>query len=79
MNDSFNIEEYYQLYLKKVNLREIEMSHIQSIETRKAFFAGCASLFDIFVNKIPSYSDPQAYEIIDNIGDQLLYFFKNQL
>lgn len=77
--DDFNIESRYQFYLKKVQLREEHMSHNQRIETRRAFYGGAASLFDMLTLKMAPYDEDKECEIMDFIQEQIIEFFNGEL
>lgn len=44
------IENHWQHYLEKVQLKEDEMPEIQKNETKKAFVAGMSSMYIVFTS-----------------------------
>lgn len=69
-NINLNLEEHYQKYLELVKLDESKMHPIQKIETRRAFMAGMASMFTLFM-PITDLPENEVFEAFDTIYKQL--------
>jgi len=66
----FNIEEQYQVYLKKVGLDESEMIDVQKKQLRETFFGALGMLSVILQDKTINPID-----LADNIRKQASQFF----
>lgn len=78
--DNFNIENKYIHYLKKIGLNNDNMGPIQQIQTKRAFYAGMASMFDLFLNDIGTLmNEKKACDYIDLVQEQLLDYFKHEI
>lgn len=42
----FDLEEQWQIYLQRVGMKETQMHPIQAMETKRAFVAGLAQMFE---------------------------------
>ena len=74
----FNLEERYQFYLSKVELKEEDMSLEQRVETKRAFMAGCAEVLMLMTNRIADMDEAEAIPKIDSLVDQVQEFWETQ-
>jgi len=59
MSKKLDLEYQYQQYLKKVNLNEANMHPVQKVETKRAFFGGCAQTLEVILHTIADTEDEQ--------------------
>lgn len=76
-NPSFNIEKQYQLYLKRVNLKEEQMPPDQQRELRQAFYAACGQLLLVMRDDLSGLTELKAFETLDDMLNQVKQFFKS--
>ena len=74
----FSLEERYQFYLGKVELKEENMSLVQQVETKRAFMAGCAEVLLMMTDKIADMEEAEAVQKIDSLVDQIQEFWETQ-
>ncbi|MDV4024222.1 hypothetical protein CMT52_07715 [Elizabethkingia anophelis] len=67
------IDQHYQHYLGKVDLKESEMPEAQRIEIKRAFAAGMASMFVAVVTEI------EMPEKLDEYKDELIGFWEQEI
>lgn len=76
--DSLNLEQQYQAYLTRVGLNESTMVEAQKVETKRAFFAGLASMFVIMTNDVTKLTDIEALSALSEISDNLTVYWANE-
>ena len=79
MKTTFNLEEIYQIYLRKLGLVEKTLPDIQRIEMRRAFFLGCSSMFQTLTIGVANLNEAEALVAIDSLENQLNEYWQNQL
>jgi len=75
MGDKFNIEYQYQLYLKRVGLKEDLMHSAQKDETRRAFFGAWGQMLMLLKHDVSELSEDSAIEVLEDMTEQVLKFF----
>lgn len=79
MNEnSHDIEDHYKIYLEKVKLKESEMSLVQKIETRQAFYAGVSQFAVLSDHLIRNEGAAQYYEKQTEILAQARAYWKQR-
>lgn len=78
MEDKFDLEHQYQLYLKRMALNELLMPPQQQIETKRAFFGACGQMLMILQHDLPELSDQEGYEKLEGMIKQVGNYFINQ-
>jgi hypothetical protein len=75
MDQKFKLEYQYQLYLKRIALKEEEMHPEQKIQTRQAFFGACGQILLLMHNDIAELSEEEGVKILDNLMNQVSSYF----
>lgn len=70
----FDLEKQFEFYLQKVNLDPKNMSEIQLQETKRAFYAGIAQMWKMFI-AIGELKEQNCDAIFNDIDDQLAIFW----
>lgn len=70
----FDLQEQYQLYLKKGRLDENRMGEIQRKETRQAFMAGVSQTV-LYYFTLAAMEEDAAVQELDNIMKQVVLFW----
>lgn len=78
MEKEFDLEYQYQLYLKRVALKENNMNSVQKIETKRAFMGACGQMLFLLRDDISKFDEDEAIEILENIKNQIGNFFIKQ-
>ena len=73
--EQFNLEYQYQEYLKKVKLKESEMSPMQQKETRQAFMGACGIMLIVLRDEVSKFEEDKAIEIMQGMFDQVGEYF----
>ncbi|AFD05977.1 hypothetical protein [Solitalea canadensis] len=77
--EQFDLNEQYKLYLQRVGLKEVHMSPIQRIETKRAFFGACGQMLLLMRDDIGAIEDDnKAIEAMDNLLNQVGNFWLNE-
>jgi len=71
VNKQFDLEFQYQLYLKRVNLAEVQMHPIQKAETRSAFMAGCGQIIILLRDEVTELSDNDGVKVLEGMLGQV--------
>lgn len=79
MKTTFNLEEIYQIYLRKLGLVEKTLPATQRREMRRAFFLGCSAMFQTLTIGVPTLNEADALVAIDSLENQLNEYWQNQL
>jgi hypothetical protein len=74
-----NLEEHYQDYLKRMNLKEERMHPQQKIQLRQTFMGACGVMLVYFLEEISKLDEEEAVAEMANIRDQVKQFFIDQL
>ena len=76
MENLFDLEYQYQLYLKRVALPESKMHPQQKIETKRAFFGACGQMLMMLRDDLPKLSGEGGYNVLEGMIIQVENFFK---
>lgn len=74
---NFDLEKEFEFYLEKVNLKKENMSEIQLQETKRAFYAGVAQMWRMFI-EIADIKEENCDAVFNDIDDQLAIFWCDQ-
>lgn len=75
---NFNIEDQYNLYLKRVKLDETKMSVVQRNEMRRCFYGAFGQLLMLMQHEIVVLSEDEAIQVFEDMTKQVSEFFYNQ-
>ena len=77
VNKTFDLEHQYQLYLKRVGLKEENMHPVQKTETRRAFMGACGQMLILLRDDLGVLEESKAIEIMQDMINQVqVYFMK---
>ena len=66
LNETFIVAQQFELYLEKSNLKQAEMSDVQYIETRRAFYAGSGQML-LLTGKIEQVRIDEGLMLLDKV------------
>jgi hypothetical protein len=75
MEIQFNLEHQYQLYLKRVNLKENEMQPIQRNQLRQTFIGACGQMLILLRDELSEFEEDKAIVIMQNMLNQVSDYF----
>lgn len=78
MEEKFNVEHQYQLYLKKMKLSEDKMFPIQKKQLKQTFYAATAQILLLILDEITNLSDEEAHEAVKGMMEEIHAFFKEE-
>jgi hypothetical protein len=64
-----NLEESFDTYIKSVGLKKKELSKVQLVETRRAFFGGLQTCFNMLAFDTAGMTQDQANEFFKGVKD----------
>ncbi len=73
--NQFDLEHQYQLYLKRVGLKECNMSPVQKTETKRAFIGACGQILLLLRDDLAVLEEEQAFQTFENLINQAGEFF----
>ena len=77
VNKTFDLEHQYQLYLKRVGLKEENMHPVQKTETIRAFMGACGQMLILLRDDLGVLEESKAIEIMQDMINQVqVYFMK---
>ena len=77
VNKTFDLEHQYQLYLKRVGLKEENMHPVQKTETRRAFMGACGQMLILLRDDLGILEESKAIETMQDMINQVqVYFMK---
>lgn len=79
INEVFNLEHQYNLYLKRMKLSEQTMSDIQKQETKRAFMGGCSQMLMLIRNDNNNAPTDELLEGAQSMLRQLDNFWTKQI
>ena len=74
-NKEFNLEHQYQLYLKRVALREVEMHPEQKKQLRQAFMGACGQIILLLRDEVGKLEEDEAVKVMENMIEQVGNYF----
>ena len=76
-NKTFDLEHQYQLYLKRVGLKEENMHPVQKTETRRAFMGACGQMLILLRDDLGVLEESKAIETMQDMINQVhVHFMK---
>ena len=72
------IEKQFELYLEKMGLKQSEISDVQFMETRRAFYAGFGQLLILLMGDISDQNEADAIADLDALFTESQEFFANE-
>lgn len=78
ITDALKVADQFELYLQKSNLKQSEISDVQYIETRRAFYAGFGQMTILLVTKIADVPEEQGVRIMDGFMNEVNDFFQKE-
>lgn len=75
IDEKFNLEHQYQLYLKRVGLNEQAMHPIQRQELKRAFIASWGQALVMLREDLSELEEDDAIDTLENMNAQVLNFF----
>lgn len=75
MENIFDLEHQYQLYLKRAQLDESTMLPIQKQETKRAFMAACSQMVMLFTQDLPELEEIEALKVLGDLTNQCANFW----
>lgn len=78
INACDSVADQFDFYLKKSNLKQSEMSDVQFIETRRAFYAGFGQMIILLTTKIGDVPDEEGIEILDGFLNEVREFYEKE-
>lgn len=79
MEDKFNLEHRYQLFLKKMGMPEDKMHPIQKKQIKDTFFAVFGIALVMFRDDVADYEEDKGVEIMQNLFDQVFIYVKKEM
>lgn len=73
--DNFNLENQYQLYLKRVALKESEMHPTQRKQLRQAFMGACGQMLILLRDEVGALDENKAIEVMQGMIGQVSDYF----
>ena len=70
-----NVSAQFDFYLEKSKLKQSEMSDIQFMETRRAFYAGFGQMAIMLTTKIADVSEEEGVNILDGFLSEISDFY----
>ena len=78
ISGALKVADQFELYLKKSNLKQSEMSDVQYVETRRAFYAGFGQMTILLITKIADVPDQEGVEVMDGFVNEVHDFFQKE-
>lgn len=75
----FDVENQYQLYLKRMALKESEMHPEQKRQLRQAFFGATGQILMLLRDEAPKLDEGEMVNMIERMVSQVLEFFLTQV
>lgn len=77
--EQFNIEYQYQLYLKRIGLREDSMHPQQKKQLKEAFFGATGQILVLLREGVGDLEEDDAVNVLNDMETQVLQFFVNKI
>lgn len=78
INNCDSVADQFDFFLKKSVLKQSEMSDVQFIETRRAFYAGFGQMIILLTTKIGEVPDEEGIKILEGFLNEVSEFYKNE-
>lgn len=77
--ESLELEDQYQLYLKRVGLSEKNMHPVQRTETKRAFMGACGQILVLFRDVLGAIEDEdKAVLHMEDLFNQVQIYWRNE-
>lgn len=73
--EQFNLEKQYQLYLKRIGVKESQMHPTQKVETKRAFMGACWQMLILLRDDIVELDEDKAIEQLQDMINQVQSFW----
>lgn len=73
--EQFNLENQYQLYLKRVGIKEIQMHPAQRVETKRAFMGACGQMLILLRDDLGALEEDKAIAQLRDMYNQVQSFW----
>jgi hypothetical protein len=73
--DNFNLENQYQIYLKRVALNENKMHPTQKKQLKQTFMGACGQMLLLFRDELGALEEEKAIEIMQGMINQVSDYF----
>ena len=74
-NKTFDLEHQYQLYLKRVGLKESNMDSVQRKEMRQFFMGACRQMLILLRDDLGEMEESEAIETMQDIINHVHNYF----
>lgn len=74
-----SIAEQYQLYLKRVGLKESMLSNVQNMEMKRAFYGSWGQLLILLREDIADLKVSEGIEALEDMKNQVASFWMQQI
>lgn len=74
LNQTFIVANQFDLYLEKSGLKQSEMSDMQYIETRRAFYAGFGQLLNLMLGPVADLNEDRGAQVLDGMLNEVIVF-----
>ena len=78
MADKYNLENQYNLYLKRDGLKETDMHPIQKKETKRAFIGACGQILVLLRDDLSELPEKEGVQELESMLGQVGNFFLNE-
>lgn len=74
-----DLEEQFEMYLKKMELNSGNIPYVQYVETKRAFMAACGQMLIIFRDEIGTIeNEEEAVKQMKGLWDQVADYWKKE-
>jgi hypothetical protein len=70
-----NLDQQYQLYLKRMGLSEDKMHPVQKKQLKQAFYGACGQMLTLLRDEIGALEEDEAVEALASMLNQVRNFF----
>jgi len=75
----FSIETQYQLYLKRIQLKEEDMHEQQRIQLRQTFYGACGQMMLLLRDDLARLEEMHGVMVLQDMMDQVQTYFLNSI
>lgn len=79
MENKFDLEHQYQIFLQRMSLNEDTMHPLQKSQLKQAFFGACGQMLILFRDDVVTLYDDHSYDVVRGMIDQVGEFFVNEV
>ena len=77
--NKFNVEDQYQLYLKKIRLPEKAMHPIQKVQLKDTFMAAWGQLLILQKDEVSQLKDNDAVDSLESMFQQINNYWRDKV